>query len=253
MHATYDEAMRAVFAHEGGYSDDAADPGGPTKYGITIGDVRLYLNPRATASDVKTLSVAQAQDIYAKHYAAPLRYDELPAGVDYAVLDYGINSGIARASRVLRRCLAVSDDSSAITEPIIAAARATDARVLIVAICDERLRFLRALRTWPTFGKGWERRVTDVKSAALSMAAGAHMQPSPTTTPGRGVVPVAKATQHGSAAATLAAGAVAAQQAYADGVGAPTVAIIIIAAIVAAAGIWWLWSWRQRQQQEMRA
>src|SRR5262245_3942254 len=44
-----------VLKHEGGatYTNHPADPGGPTKYGITIHDVRKYLKPGATASDVK--------------------------------------------------------------------------------------------------------------------------------------------------------------------------------------------------------
>jgi lysozyme family protein len=39
--------------------------------------------------------------------------------------------------------------------------------------CDERLRFLQALKTWPVFGAGWGRRVAEVKSTALKMAADA--------------------------------------------------------------------------------
>src|SRR5665213_1665195 len=148
MRATYDAAMRAVLAHEGGYSNDAADPGGPTKYGITIADVRAYLNAGAGADDVKALSAEQALAIYRAHYADPLRYDDLPAGVDFAVLDYGINSGISRSGRVLRRMLRLADDTSAVTDAVIAAARAADAPSLIVAICDERLRFLQSLKTW---------------------------------------------------------------------------------------------------------
>jgi len=173
MRSTYDDAMRGVLAHEGGYSNDAADPGGPTKYGITLADVRRYLKTDAGADDVKALTIAQAQEIYAKHYAAPLRYDELPAGIDYAVLDYGINSGIARAGTVLRRCLKLADDASSVSEAVVAAARAADARSLVLAICDERLRFLQSLKTWDVFGNGWGRRVADVKAVALAMAAAA--------------------------------------------------------------------------------
>jgi lysozyme family protein len=250
MRSTYDEAMRAVFAHEGGYSDDASDPGGPTKYGITIADVRRYLNPRATAADVRALTRTQAEDIYRKHYAAPLRYDDLPAGIDYAVLDYGINSGIGRAGRVLRRCLHLPDESGTVTDAVIAAARATDAVTLISAICDERLRFLRSLKTWAVFGKGWGRRVAEVKIAALAMAAGSSTHPSETPTPGRGMVPVANSAQRGSAAAVIVAGTAVAQQARASGTTLVTVALIMIAAFAAAAGVWLLWRWRQRQQQE---
>jgi lysozyme family protein len=45
------------------------------------------------------------------------------------------------------------------------------AAALIGAICDERLRFLKSLKTWRVFGKGWGRRVAEVKQAALAMVA----------------------------------------------------------------------------------
>jgi lysozyme family protein len=45
------------------------------------------------------------------------------------------------------------------------------ASTLIMAVCDERLRFLQSLHTWPVFGKGWGRRVAEVRRAALAMAA----------------------------------------------------------------------------------
>jgi lysozyme family protein len=35
--------------------------------------------------------------------------------------------------------------------------------------CDKRLAFLKELKTWDVFGKGWERRVEEVRSHALSM------------------------------------------------------------------------------------
>jgi lysozyme family protein len=45
-----------------------------------------------------------------------------------------------------------------------------DRRAVIAAICDERLRFLKSLKTWDVFGKGWGRRVAEVRTAALAMA-----------------------------------------------------------------------------------
>ena len=42
--------------------------------------------------------------------------------------------------------------------------------------------FLRSLKTWPTFGKGWTRRVDDVRRVALAMA-GSAATPAPAPTP----------------------------------------------------------------------
>ena len=50
--STYDEALRRLLAHEGGYTDHPSDPGGPTNFGITIYDYRKYVKPNATAADV---------------------------------------------------------------------------------------------------------------------------------------------------------------------------------------------------------
>src|SRR3990167_11046994 len=104
MKNTYSEAMRSgVFPHEGGYTNHPSDPGGPTNWGITITDARKYWKSNATAADVREMPKTVAEDIYRKHYASPMQYDNLPAGVDYSVLDYAINSGIGRSGKVLRR------------------------------------------------------------------------------------------------------------------------------------------------------
>jgi lysozyme family protein len=171
MKWTYDICLSRVLAHEGGYTNHPKDPGGPTNFGITIADYRKYIKPRATARDVRAMTVDEAKRIYRERYWDAQRCDELPAGVDYAVFDYGVNSGIGRSGRILRRMLKLSDRQSTISDEVIAAAHAADPAVLIAGICDERLRFLRSLRTWPVFGKGWSRRVAEVKAGALALAA----------------------------------------------------------------------------------
>jgi lysozyme family protein len=182
---TYDDSLRRLLAHEGGYTNDAADPGGPTKFGITIADYRKYVKPDASAADVAAMRVEEAKAIYRVRYWDAMRCDDLPAGVDYAAFDYGVNSGIGRSGKVLRRLLHLPDDTSAVTDAVIAAAKAANAAALAGAVCDERLVFLHSLRTWPVFGKGWSRRVAEVKAAALVMAAGPA--PLPPATPPRGL------------------------------------------------------------------
>ena len=252
--STYDESLRRLLAHEGGYTNDPADPGGPTNFGITIYDYRKYVKPSATAADVRAMKVEEAKAIYRAKYWDAQRCDDLPAGVDYAVFDYGVNSGIGRSGKVLRRALGLPDDDWHTTDAVIAAAAKADAKQLIASICDERLRFLQSLRTWSVFGKGWGRRVPDVKTVALAMAASAPSPDfAPVAAPGRAVVPMAKGAQQGSAGAVVAAGAAAAQQAHQGGSSTGVVVAIIVAAIVAAIAAYAFWHWRQKQQQEMPA
>src|SRR5690242_3601962 len=114
--STYDDALARLLAHEGGYTNHPDDPGGPTNFGITIADYRRYARADATAADVRAMSVEEAKAIYRKRYWDAQRCDDLPAGVDYAVFDYGVNSGIGRSGKVLRRALALADDTSKITD-----------------------------------------------------------------------------------------------------------------------------------------
>ena len=169
MKNTYERAMKQVFEDEGGYTNDAADPGGPTNWGITIEDARMYWKTNATAEDVKNMPKSVAEDIYRKHYADPIHYDELPAGVDYSVLDYGINSGISRSIKVLQRLVNVPADGK-MGPSTLSAVNAKNPKELINAIYDERLSFLQSLSTWGTFGRGWGSRCKRGRALALSMA-----------------------------------------------------------------------------------
>jgi lysozyme family protein len=168
--SSFDEALRRLLAHEGGYSNHPSDPGGPTNYGITIHDYRKYVKRDAVAADVKAMRLDEAKAIYREKYWRAQRCDELPAGVDYAMFDYGVHSGIGRSGKVLRRVLRLDAASHLVTDRVIAAARDRNAAKLVAAICDERLAFLKRLKTWPVFGKGWGRRVAEVRRAALAMA-----------------------------------------------------------------------------------
>lgn len=212
--ASYDACLTRVLAHEGGYTNNPSDPGGPTNYGITIYDVRKYINPSATASDVRSLSVEQAKLIYRAHYWDAMNCDQLPAGVDYAVFDYGVNSGIGRSVKVLQRLVGVQADGD-IGPVTMAAVRGRDAKALAGAICDERLAFLKSLKTWPVFGNGWGRRVADVRSYSLQLATKAAVLASPAPIPaaGKGHVaapppPVARTTAKAGAPAGIGIAAV---------------------------------------------
>lgn len=166
---TYSDALNKLLQHEGGYSNNPSDPGGPTNFGITIADYRMYINSNGSAEDVKNMNIQDAKKIYKEKYWNAQRCDELPAGVDYAVFDYGVNSGIGRSGKVLRRILGLSDNTSKIDDLVIQAASKADPEDLITKIMDERLKFLKGLRTWSVFGRGWGRRVVEVQDLALSM------------------------------------------------------------------------------------
>lgn len=98
-----------IVAREGGYVNDPADPGGATKYGVTIGTMRrlgldLTGDGRVTEADVRALTRAQAVAIFIAHYYTAPRIAELPEVLQPSVFDMYVNAG-ANAVRILQRML----------------------------------------------------------------------------------------------------------------------------------------------------
>lgn len=183
MRDNFAKVMPRVFAHEGGYSNDPHDPGGPTKYGITAANLGAWRGTGvATAAQVQALTQAEALDIYRVQYAGVIQFDLLPSGVDYAVLDYAINSGVTKAARDLQRVVGAAVDGH-IGVDTVNACRAMPPSVVVNQLCDARLAFLKALKTWKYFGAGWERRVEDVRAYALDLAQQPAATPAPLPEP----------------------------------------------------------------------
>lgn len=167
--ANFDKCLARVLRHEGGYVNDPHDPGGATNKGITY---RTYNAWRARQGQ-PTRSVKQIGDdevaaIYRVQYWDAIKGDHLPSGVDYAVFDYAVNSGPAQAIRDLQRCIGAKPDGVMGANSL--AAMTDDRPAQIVAeICDRRLRFLKSLKTWGRYRKGWSARVADVREIATGM------------------------------------------------------------------------------------
>lgn len=178
MDRNFQRALSLVLKSEGGFVNDPRDPGGATNKGVTLATFRAYVDPKGTVADLKKISDAQVATVYRRQYWDAVHGAELPDGVDYAVFDFAVNSGPDRAKKYLQAVLGVAQDGR-IGPETIAAAKSKFPATIIHALCDKRLAFLKGLKTWPTFGKGWERRVANVRSDALSMSNG----PAPSTLP----------------------------------------------------------------------
>lgn len=179
MNRTLARVMPHVFRHEGGYVDHPADPGGATNMGITLATLSAWRGRPVGKADVRALTAAEATEIYRRQYWSPVRGDDLPAGVDYAVFDFAIHSGVRRASEYLQRAVGAEADGLIGVETL-AAVRAAEPAALVQALCAARLRFLQRIRNrqtgarlWTHFGKGWQRRVEAVEAEAVRLAAAA--------------------------------------------------------------------------------
>lgn len=169
MNENFQKALKLVLKHEGGYVNYPRDPGGATNLGITLANFKRYVKPGGTIADLKKLTVEQASIVYRRQYWDVVLGAELPAGVDYAVFDFAVNSGPRRAAEFLQRACGADVDGK-IGPVTISAVYDWVPYLLIENLCDARLAWLKRIKTWPTFGKGWGRRVEGVRREALKMA-----------------------------------------------------------------------------------
>lgn len=178
MERNFQRSLSLVLKWEGGFVNHPKDPGGATNKGITLATFRRYVKRNGTVDDLKRITDAQVSTVYRKQYWDAVKGDDLPSGVDYAVFDFAVHSGPARAAKYLQAAVGVDQDGK-IGPVTIAAARGMNAVDLVAAICAKRMAFLKRLKTWPTFGKGWTNRVNDVVREAAKMVSETSTSPQP--------------------------------------------------------------------------
>lgn len=172
MKKTYRAALRFILVHEGGYVDHPLDPGGATNFGITRRTLAAWrsIKPwwKLPKSSVQALTRREAGRIYRARYWDGICGDKLPAGIDYAVFDYAVNSGVARAAKALQRVAGVRADGNVGPETLAAISQ-HHPKTIIRRLISRRMTFLQRLRIWKTFGRGWTSRVNGVLAGALEM------------------------------------------------------------------------------------
>jgi lysozyme family protein len=168
MKDNFERCLSEILKHEGGWADHPSDPGGATMKGVTIGTFSQFKGRRVTKDELRAISDADLREIYRRGYWNKVRGDDLPYGLDLVAFDGAVNSGPSRGAKWLQRGLGVAEDG-AVGPQTIAAAQVANVGHVIDAATDARLAFLRNLKTWGTFGKGWQRRVDQVRASALDM------------------------------------------------------------------------------------
>jgi len=114
--------------------------------------------------DMRDLPISLAKTIYRSLYWDAVRGDELPDGIRYFVFDAAAASGVRQSVLWLQRALGVAADG--ILGPVtLATAHAANPDRLKARLLSQRLRFMAGLSNWPSFSRGWSRRVADLLEA----------------------------------------------------------------------------------------
>ena len=162
MRENWDDCFEMVLKHEGGFVNHPKDPGGMTNLGVTKAAWEAWLVRTVTESDMRKLTPAIVKPFYKAMYWDKIKGDDLPSGVDYAAFDLAVNSGVGRASKYLQQIAGVTADG-VIGPKSLEAIKSRDPKEMADAICDMRMDFLKRLPTFETYGKGWSRRVAEVR------------------------------------------------------------------------------------------
>jgi lysozyme family protein len=168
MNTNFDKSLAELLKHEGGFVNHPSDPGGATNLGVTQAVWEDWIDRAVSEENMKALTPAKVAPLYKELYWDRIKGDKLPSGVDYCVFDAAVNSGASRAAKWLQTTVAAVSDG-AIGEQTLKLVLLTNPQMLIDKYSANRLAFLQRLETWPTFGKGWERRVREVQQTATDM------------------------------------------------------------------------------------
>ena len=174
MSSCFDYALPIVLEHEGGerYTDDPKDPGGATKWGISLRALRglgpvygdLDDDGDVDADDVAALSLDDARRIYRERYWADW-LDQLHPQVAVRLFDHWVNAGPRSAALIAQRACrahgqAIAEDG--VVGPKTLAALVALGKALVPAIRCERAAFYRAIvagnEDFERFERGWLRR-----------------------------------------------------------------------------------------------
>ena len=146
---------------EGGYSDNPADPGGATNFGVTQ---RALDAARATHPEwnlpaaVQDLTAGAVAPFYETDYWRAVQGDNLPQPIGDVLFWQAVNQGVPAVTACVQQLLGLHIDCQ--FGPVTASAVARQDPTDFVArfLAATAVNYTRS-SNWPTFGAGWMRRV----------------------------------------------------------------------------------------------
>jgi lysozyme family protein len=109
---TIEDIISGVIQREGGgkYTNNPADKGGPTKFGITLATLQRWRKRPVTAADVEALTESEARQIYRHLFVIEPNFTlvlDINVEIGIEVVDTGANMGPGVAATFLQRILNV--------------------------------------------------------------------------------------------------------------------------------------------------
>ena len=160
----FDRAFTALIGNEGVFDDSPKDRGNWTSGKVDVGALKgtkygisAMTYPQV---DIKNLTLENAKLIYYRDFWQPAHCDELPNAIRFDVFDMAVNSGIRAAIKTLQKAIGATPDGI-MGDKSRALLAAYDEEKLDKRLSAQRLLFMCDIGTFPTFGKGWVRRIAN--------------------------------------------------------------------------------------------
>ena len=134
-----DPIIEAVLEREGGLTDDSADRGGLTNWGITVPFLARYERRDVSPDEIHGLTRERAGEIYTWFMDVTNIGDIEDEALRGVVFDAAVHHGESAAIAMLQRAIHVDDDG-VIGPKTLAALEGFDGTVLAVHVCTQRVR-----------------------------------------------------------------------------------------------------------------
>lgn len=156
----FSKAIPFVLKHEGLYSNNPKDPGGPTMYGISLrflktmgADGDINKDGVIDIKDIKGIKVEDAMRLYHDSFWEPSRYSKINAqAIATKALDLSVNMGPSVAHKIIQKAvnrLIIEADKLGVDGILgpksFAAINATKSGPLMAAICLEAEKYYESL------------------------------------------------------------------------------------------------------------
>jgi lysozyme family protein len=165
----FEKCLPPVLVQEGGYSNDAHDPGGATNFGIIQTEYNIARRSWGLPQQsVKLITADEYRTIYYTKYWLPYCAMLYP-GLDLEFFNMSVNGGVGRATELLQEALGVNPDK--VFGPVTLAKMKSlwGSQPVIDTFKHDADEFYESLSTFRYFGKDWLRRDTQIQSQADAM------------------------------------------------------------------------------------
>ncbi|MDA8645650.1 hypothetical protein N9L46_04415 [Amylibacter sp.] len=169
MRENFNKCLEMVLVHEGGYVNNKNDRGGMTNLGVTRRVYEDWVDRPVSEQEMRDLTPEDVAPIYRKNYADRIHFDSLPSGLDWACLDWAINSGASRPAKAIQRAVGATADG-VIGPKTLQLVAEKDPKFIIDYVYTVRQAFYKGLDDFKHFGRGWSRRNKETLHQAMEMA-----------------------------------------------------------------------------------